>query len=216
MKVPKQYLQWYRLIEKELRSFFALFGDLCASCFAQSVAEIEAGTRPDDQKFCCCLVDNQLHSYWSLLQVAQEAMNGSRWQVVLEGARVEITRRRLPNNGPCPALSGRGCVLNSMRPPTCSTQLCRAMAVALNRLVVHGPEKTGPVQIEEILGQPSIMDVLYGVRRGVVVRADVDRFVLGIRELKAKLQAVSEAERLAVIADEKEALLRRMRGKVRA
>jgi len=187
----KAQLESYRAVEKRLRVLFDTFHDLCVFCFAESLASARAGRRLSPATACCCLVDNQVHDYWPVLDSVHRRVEGPSWQKELERAGVGLGGKRVVR-GPCLALSCRGCVLDKFRPPTCSTQLCSYIVNVMVDLDVIKKPRTTPCQVEDLIGEASPLDVLFGVRKGQVNEGDISAYLGGIERLIRLLRAVPE------------------------
>lgn len=203
----RQELLAYQKLEKQMAKLFRHFGDLCKHCFDTSVVALRERHDVDRRELCCCLVDNQVQDHWQTLNAAQTAMSGPNWSRQLEAndqSTIDVGRRRLPGNGPCPALSCTGCILNSFRPPTCSTQLCPKMLRILNELgVVAGPTSS-PRQIEEIADITSPLNALFGLNKTTATAAEIDRFSQAIDDLDRDCRQIPPEQWAAAIQRSKE------------
>lgn len=198
----RQELLAYQRLEKKMARLFRHFGDLCKHCFDHSVVALRERRDVDRRELCCCLVDNQVQDHWTTLNAAQNTMNGPNWSKKLDAndqSTIDVGQRRLPGNGPCPALSCTGCILNSFRPPTCSTQLCPKMLRILNELgVITGPT-AAPRQIEEVAGIKSPLNGLFGINKATATAADIDRFSTAIEDLDRQCRELPPAQWTAAV-----------------
>ncbi len=200
-------LQLYKKVEKNLKSFFRLFDDLCLYCFNESIDYLRGGGRDNYDELCCCITDNQVHDHWPYLNSIQKITNGLQWLAKMDKTGLEIGRHRLPGNGPCPALCESGCVIKRFRPPTCSTQLCRKMIFILHELnTIDRLPKCIPCQIEDIVGIQSPMDLLYGIKKGKPDENEIDVFIEAIRQLALRMSAVKIDVRKIAIEKQKSLL----------
>lgn len=201
MKKIQNRLSVYQRLESRLRSFFKLFDNMCVCCFMTSLSLVRNGIRPNQQDFCCCLVDNQLSDYWLLLDQVQKSTRGPNWSCQLP-TKLDTGRRRLPGGGPCRALTCNGCSLDFLRPPTCNTQLCKSMIEVLLdlHLIERNLAKSREVlQIEEILGVSSPLDYLYGVQKKLIPEYSVEVYVERLESYTKQFCAVEpEKRRIAV------------------
>jgi hypothetical protein len=187
MPTNSQYLKWFYEIEKTLWSFFALFGDMCARCAEQTLRESQSGRRKGRDEWCCCMIDNQVHDNWEVLNVNQSRRDRG-WYEKLE--QVELGRS-MPGNGPCPALGPKGCQFPKHRPITCTTQLCSRMLVELNRSGVVRCPTHHALQIEDLIELPDILPALYGTSRKPrkVSRSEVDAYIERVAALRGRFAA---------------------------
>ena len=193
-----RYLAWFHQIEKELWKFFALFDDLCGSCARLTLDEARSGRRDYRERWCCCMIDNQVHDNWEALN-ANQSRSDRNWYAKLEP---QDLGRRMPGNGPCPALGENGCRLKKLRPITCTTQLCRRMLHVLNELDVVKCSTYSALQIEDLIELPDILPSLYGTARRPrrVLLQDVESYINAVRDLRHRLSAVADEERGRAIA----------------
>ena len=131
-------LELFKEIEKSLWRFFRLFGNLCLLCYQETVKQVNKGKGRDNQEYwCCCIIDNQVHDNWVSLNAVQRRIGGKNWYEEIKKEtnffRSEIISRRMPGNGPCPALKETGCMIKRFRPITCTTQLCEKMLFVLSQ-----------------------------------------------------------------------------------
>jgi|GEM_PF-1496461 len=186
-------LNTYRQLEQKLIRVFRHFDGLCKHCFDDSVTALRDHRNVDPDDLCCCLVDNQVQDHWRTTNAAQTAAHGSRWNKVLADKETDwlnVGRRRLPGNGPCPALSCSGCILKDFRPPTCSTQLCPKMLRILNNLkIVTGPT-TAPRQLEELGGVPSPLNAMFGLPGPKATPKSIAQFAHWLDEFDARCLAI--------------------------
>ncbi len=180
MSTNSQYLKWFNEIEKALWAFFEEFGNLCSCCAQNTIRASEAGERKGRDEWCCCMIDNQVHDNWEALN-ANQSRNDKGWYEKLQ--RVEM--KRMPGNGPCPALSPTGCQLKKHRPITCTTQLCTKMLRVLNKCGVIKCSTHHALQIEDLIDLPDILPALYGTSRKPrkVSRAEVDCYITRVKKL---------------------------------
>jgi len=181
-----RYLKWFYQIEKELWKFFDQFGDLCARCAVQTLEESAAGRRANRDRWCCCMIDNQVHDNWEALN-ANQNRSDRNWYAKLK----PLDMGRMPGNGPCPALGPTGCQLKKHRPITCTTQLCSRMLEVLNSLNLVKCPVHSALQIEDIIELPDIMPALYGTARKPrkVTANEVDAYIAAIRLLRKNFAA---------------------------
>jgi hypothetical protein len=191
-----RYLKWFNDIEKELWRLFALFGDLCARCALQTLADSESGRREGRADWCCCMIDNQVHDNWQALNANQNRFD-SGWYEKLQ--RLELGR--MPGNGPCPALGPTGCQLKKVRPITCTTQLCNKMLAVLNKLDLVKCPAHSALQIEDFLELPDILPALYGTARKPqrVSLNEVEQYLATVRELRFRFRSIPAADRQTAI-----------------
>ncbi|MFA5358632.1 MAG: hypothetical protein WC310_02285 [Patescibacteria group bacterium] len=201
----RQKLTIYRQAEKELIGFFRVFDDLCKRCFDKSLEMVKEGRFIDRDEMCCCLLDNQVQDHWNFIDRAQKAMNGPGWSKKLAEKNsnwLEVGKRRLPGNGPCPALRRSGCALNSFRVPTCSTQLCPKMLRILNNLGIVKGKTAAPRQFEEFGNLYSPLNYLFGLEKKEAAAEKIDKFFQLIRDMKDKCKDVPPEKWKAEIAKE--------------
>lgn len=199
------YLKWYKEIEKSLWRFFRLFENLCFLCFRETIIQInKTNLRNYRQYWCCCVIDNQIHDNWESLKPIQERISGKNWyqeiKIETELFRKNISKRRLPGNGPCPALGETGCLLKRFRPITCTTQLCEKMLFILARLKIAEVAWDKPMQIEDIIRLPNILKALYGIENNPkITRKHARQYIQSVNKLGDKLMRVDiSARKLAV------------------
>ena len=194
-----QYLKWFREIELSLWYFFRLFGDLCSQCAEQTLIQVRNNERKNKQSWCCCMIDNQVHDYWEPLNKIQSKFDNN-WHSKIKNIPSGLGKNRMPGNGPCVALGINGCSLHKHRPPTCSTQLCEKMIFVLNELKITNSLKHAPLQIENIIILPDIVNVLYGVHKGKKVKLDdVKRYLKNLGDFRNKFALIDRKERKKVI-----------------
>jgi Fe-S-cluster containining protein len=188
-----QYLKWFYQIEKALWSLFDQFEDLCGRCAVKTLQDVERGQRKGRDAWCCCMIDNQVHDNWEALNTNQ-IRSDRDWYDKLPR---QDMGRRMPGNGPCPALNETGCQIRRHRPITCTTQLCTKMLVVLNTLNLVKCPVHHALQIEDIIALPDILPSLYGTARKPkkVTRDDVNRYVATIRSLRDRFAALPLIER---------------------
>ena len=200
----RQYLSWYREIEKSLQAFFRLFNDLCSYCFELSIKTITVGNKPKSDFLCCCLTDNQLRDNWICLDPIQRKMNGINWRKrlptysILQDSRID--------KGPCPALSCHGCSINSFRPPTCSTQLCKHMLTILHRLEMIPTPSSYPCQIEDLLSVQSPLNILFGIHHGNIGKDRIESYLLSLVTFTTRLKSIPQSERSRALSEAKLAI----------
>lgn len=199
MKLSNHQLDLFCAIEKELQAFFRLFENLCEQCFIASKSALESGNKNSDCPLCCCMVDNQVHDYWSMLNQVQRTKRGPRWSDELPKIKVKIGRRRIPGNGPCSALSEKGCTLRNLRPPTCSTQLCLNMIAILIQLALVERPHSVPCQIEDLLKLPSPLNALYGIEKQVCNNEQIEAFRKELQELRKKFNDIDPKKRRDIL-----------------
>ncbi len=182
-----RYLKWFNMIEKELWRLFALFGDLCSRCAQKTLRESAAGQRSARERWCCCMIDNQVHDNWEALNPIQ-LRSDRNWYEKLQ----RLDMGRMPGNGPCPALGPTGCQLKKHRPITCTTQLCSQMLEVLNQLNLVKSPVHSALQIEDIIDLPDILPSLYGTRRKPrkVTQSEVDQYLVSVRNLRKRFSAI--------------------------
>ncbi len=191
-----QYLKWFHQIEKELWKLFAQFDDLCARCAVQTLRESKSGQRKDRDEWCCCMIDNQVHDNWDILN-AHQCRSNRNWYEKL----VPLDIGRMPGNGPCPALGPTGCQLEKHRPITCTTQLCSKMLKVLNILNLVRCSVTRALQIEDIIALPDILPALYGTNRNPrkVSKEEVECYLTTIKSLRKRYAALPQKLRREAI-----------------
>ncbi len=201
MQMNSQYLRQFHEIERILWRFFALFGDLCGRCARRTLRESAEGQRRGRDQWCCCMIDNQVHDTWELLNPLQ-CRTDRRWYEKLTPPAMG----RMPGNGPCPALGPTGCQIRQLRPITCTTQLCAKMLRVLRRLgLFDGPAELA-LQIEDIIELPAILPALYGqVKGGRVAPEAVQQYRQAVLDYTRRLSSVDAGERQAAIDAELQA-----------
>ena len=199
-KINSDSLARHRKFEKCLSGFFRLFGNLCALCFEKTVSQITEGNHRDKmQHWCCCLTDNQVHDNWDLLDGTQRLISGPGWYDLVKqrsaGWQSSIPKRRLPGNGPCPALCEKGCFIAHCRPITCTTHVCEKMIFVLVSAGLSDADCYKPLQIDEIVGLPNLFHILHnGDGKGVSTSAFEQRIRL-IETLTKRLGEISPGRR---------------------
>ncbi len=197
MATNSQNLRWFHDIERELWSFFSLFGDLCARCARRTLRESREGRRKERDQWCCCMIDNQVHDNWESLNRVQ-SRRARDWYAAL----VPLDIGRMPGNGPCPALGPDGCRLRGHRPVTCTTQLCSKMLRVLSLLGLYDGATDAARQIEELIVLPDIMPTLYGTGKPRDHQRMPDAagdYVGAVRQYRARMNAVPEKQRRQAI-----------------
>jgi|GEM_PF-5312796 hypothetical protein len=202
-------LKRYREVERLLKRFFLLFGNLCSYCFSESMAAISSGIRPN-KAFCCCLIDNQVHDHWEALREVQEIVNGPNWVRAINENSLETGRRRLPGNGPCKALCSQGCLLSSMRPPGCSTLVCSHMVFVLCELKLIEPRDIEDCEIDKLLGAVSPLEHLYGLKRGDTPSEEA--FIKALLFIESKFRNVPNVTRNSAIKAAQKRLRHQLQG----
>lgn len=197
------YLEWYKEIEKSLWKFFRLFDNLCLLCFQKTINQInEDGLQSNRNYWCCCIIDNQIHDNWESINAMQERISGKNWYQKIKANtdfRNSILKRRLPGNGPCPALCEQGCSIQRFRPITCTTQLCEKMLYILSKLKVKNVDWTKPLQIEDIIELPEILKILYGLgNKQKASRQQVRDYIDSINKIRGAL-SINVQEKTQVI-----------------
>lgn len=187
-----QYLKWFHQIEKSLWKLFAQFDDLCGRCAKQTLHESKTSKRNARDEWCCCMIDNQVHDNWPVLN-ANQNRSDRNWYKKL----VPLEIGRMPGNGPCPALGPNGCQLKKHRPITCTTQLCTKMLKALNRLNLIKCPVSRALQIEDIIKLPDILPSLYGTNRKTekVSKEDVEEYLSTINSLRSRFSNIPIKQR---------------------
>ena len=112
------------------------------------------------------------------------------WYNKLQEKSLNLSCRRMPGNGPCPALGSKGCMIAKCRPVTCNTQLCEKMIYILVKAGVISPQKKAPLQSEDIISLPSILPDLFGCQHGGKVRQkfrqeDIVTYISAVNRVKA-------------------------------
>ncbi len=191
-----QYLKWFYQIEKELWRLFDQFDDLCSRCAVQTLSDSASGQRKGRDEWCCCMIDNQVHDNWEILN-ANQCRSDRNWYKKL----VSLEMGRMPGNGPCPALGPTGCQLKKHRPITCTTQLCSKMLKVLNILKLVKCSVNRALQIEDIINLPDILPALYGTNRKPrkVSREEVELYISTIKSLRKKYASLPQKQRREAI-----------------
>ncbi len=188
-----QYIKWLVEIEGELSKFFRLFLPLCSKCFLHTDNQLEKKERRNRKFWCCCLIDNQIHDNWELINTIQKRFN-TQWYKEL--SKDVVVKKRMPGNGPCPALGPSGCLIKKCRPMTCNTQVCEKMLYILNKTGMIRCEATIPLQIEEIVETPNILPILYGVKNDKsVTDQEVCEYKRVIKQLRTRFGCVPKEVR---------------------
>jgi len=191
-KTPNsQHLKGFKEIEKSLWSFFRLFGNLCEQCANQTLKQAEGNFREKKNLWCCCLIDNQIDCNWEALNKIQSRTDSSWYEKVKKSSAEYRNLRkikRMPGNGPCPALSAKGCLLKQYRPITCTTQLCGKMIFVLGKLQIIPMQKRAPLQIEDIITVPgNILQIMYVCKNSKKVdKQEIADYVSSVNVLRAK------------------------------
>ena len=189
-------LQQFHEIERALWKLFALFDPLCGRCARKTLREHAAGKRDDREFWCCCMIDNQVHDHWDTLNPVQSHYD-RKWYDKL----APLPMRRMPGNGPCPALGEQGCRLRKCRPVTCTTQLCAKMLAVLQRLGLYDGCTTAARQIEELVPLPDVLHALYcqGNKGKKVTPEEVQTYLESIGYYRSRFSAVDASVRKAAI-----------------
>ncbi len=194
-----------------------MFGNLCEQCFTETIIQLENNTRASKSSWCCCLIDDQVHHNWPRLNAIQIGFDHG-WYSKIQEMSCKLSRRRLPGNGPCPALGSNGCIISKCRPITCTTQLCEKMIYILAEAGVICFRKQAPLQIEDIIFLPDILPDLFGRRHGgkfrqVLERKSVATYIESVSRLKVDFAAVPPERRIALANEAIELFMRRGRRK---
>jgi len=198
-QLSSQYIKWFIETENELSKFFKLFSPLCSECFLHTNSQSENGERKNRQFWCCCLIDNQIHDHWESLNTIQKRFS-IQWYKKLN--KDTVKKKRMPGNGPCPALGKSGCLIKKCRPVTCSTQVCEKMLYILNKAGIIKCDVNRPQQIEEIVDVPDILHILYGTKnRKVITEQDVFKYRNVLNQLKAKLSEIPKKTLTSLIKE---------------
>ncbi|MBU0670593.1 hypothetical protein KKF29_00375 [Patescibacteria group bacterium] len=199
------HLELFKEIEKSLWRLFWLFENLCFLCYQETVKQInEGGARNNRKYWCCCTIDNQVHDNWESLNAVQRRIGGKNWYEETRKEthyfRSEIINRRMPGNGPCPALCETGCTIKRFRPITCTTQLCEKMLFVLSRLAVENVAWDKPLQIEDIINLPEILKALYGLGSKQKVHLQhAKEYIKAVNKLRAKFSRVDAEKKKQLI-----------------
>lgn len=198
------YLKWYKEIEKSLWKFFRLFDNLCLLCFQNTIKQInEGGWRDNRNYWCCCIIDNQIHDNWESINTIQKRIGDENWYQKIKANtdfRNSILKRRLPGNGPCPALCEQGCLIQRFRPITCTTQVCEKMLYVLSKLEIKDVGWSKPLQIEDIIELPEILKILYGLEnKQKIFRQHVIDYTNSVNGIRDKLLIVNIQDKTRVI-----------------
>lgn len=191
-----EYIKWFKEIEKTMWAFYRLFDDLCSLCAVKTIDQTAGAVRDKRKSWCCCMIDDQIHDNWQSLNSIQCRID-PKWHEKLKQEK-EISRekedlkiRRMPGNGPCPALGTKGCLIKQYRPITCTTQLCEKMLFILGETGVIKKTRHAPLQIEDIISLPNILPDLYGVRRNKKVnKEEVADYIKAVQELRDKFRRI--------------------------
>lgn len=196
-----KYLLWFKEIEKTLLTFYQLFEDLCSKCAVYTINNVKNSSRKNRDLWCCCMIDNQVHDNWEILNNVQSKFDNN-WYDRIKNNSIDLGRNRMPGNGPCPALGFNGCLLAKYRPITCTTQLCGKMLTMLYRLDIIGKFKSVPLQIEDIVFLPNILPILYGYKKGKKVELKKKQeYVRTIKELTAKFKSIDHNIRKKMVIE---------------
>ncbi|MBI5417390.1 hypothetical protein HZA55_05515 [Candidatus Poribacteria bacterium] len=194
-----QYLEWFREIEKALWSFYRPFEDLCSQCAIYTIESVKNSSRENRSSWCCCMIDNQVHDNWDTLNNIQNKFD-KNWYEKLKINTFDLGRNRMPGNGPCPALSSKGCLLQKYRPITCTTQLCEKMLIVLFKLNLISKFKRVPLQIEDIVVLPNILPALYGYNKDKKVMVEEkSEYIKKIKEFTHKFRSIDQKNRKNII-----------------
>ncbi len=198
------YLEWYKEIEKSLWRFFRLFDNLCLLCFQETITQInDGGLRNNRNYWCCCITDNQIHDNWESINAIQKRIGGKNWYQKIKSKtdfRNSIFKRRLPGNGPCPALCEQGCLIQQFRPITCATQLCEKMLYILSKLEIKNVAWSTPLQIEDIIELPEILRIIYGLNhKHKASRKHAIEYINSVNKIKDALLCVNLQKKTQVI-----------------
>ncbi|OGY54444.1 MAG: hypothetical protein A3B15_00770 [Candidatus Buchananbacteria bacterium RIFCSPLOWO2_01_FULL_45_31] len=196
--LSSQYLHWFQKIERSLWTLFRLFDDLCGECYSLTIRQADSGERSKRSYWCCCLIDNQVHDNWPKLDAVQ-SRSDRHWYQKLGLKKISLVNRRLPGNGPCPALGDKGCQIGHYRPIACTTQLCEKMLFILTEAqLISGPIDS-PRQIEDLISLPDILPTLYGCQKNrPVTEQEVRAYLATVAQLTAKLANVDVDQRRAL------------------
>ncbi len=197
----------FKEIEKSLWRFFRLFDNLCFLCYQETLRQVnEGGTRSNRKYWCCCMIDNQVHDNWESLNVIQQRIGGKNWYEKIKKEtnffRSEIVKKRMPGNGPCPALCETGCLIKRFRPITCTTQLCEKMLFILSRLAIENATWSKPLQIEDIIKLPEILKTLYGLEsKRKVYRQHAKEYIKSVNKIRTKFARVDAVKKKQLIEE---------------
>lgn len=184
-------------------AFFRLFDDLCSLCATKTIEQTAKGIRDKRKSWCCCMIDDQIHDNWQSLNSIQCRID-PKWHEKLRQETAEkedLKIRRMPGNGPCPALSPKGCLIKQYRPITCTTQLCEKMLFVLGETGVIKKTRHAPLQIEDIISLPNILPELYGVRRNrKIKKEEVAEYIKAVQELRDRFRQVDPKSKKNLIA----------------
>jgi hypothetical protein len=184
ISLNSEYLKWFKEIEKNLWAFFRLFGDICSLCAGKTCNQAAKRIRGKRKSWCCCMIDDQIHDNWQPLNLIQCRID-PKWYEKIRQETGDLKIRRMPGNGPCPALGISGCIIEQYRPITCTTQLCEKMLFVLGEVGIIKKAQHAPLQIEDIISLPNILTDLYGVHRGrKIKREEVVEYIKGVRQLR--------------------------------
>lgn len=185
-----EYLKWFKEIEKSMWAFFRLFDDLCSLCAAKTNEQAARGIRDKRKSWCCCMIDDQIHDNWQSLNSIQYRFD-PKWHEKIRQETENRNIRRMPGNGPCPALGKKGCLIKQYRPITCTTQLCEKMLFVLGETSVIKKTQHAPLQIEDIISLPNILADLYGVRKNRKIKNDdVTEYINAVQRLRDRFKRV--------------------------
>lgn len=198
-------LELFKEIEKSLWRFFRLFDNLCFLCYQETAKQVnERGVRNNRKYWCCCMIDNQVHDNWKSLNIVQQRISGKNWYEEIKKAtdfyRSEIIRKRMPGNGPCPALCKTGCLIKKFRPITCTTQLCEKMLFVLLKLAIKNVAWNKSLQIEDVIKLPEILKTLYGLEnKHKVHREHAKEYIKSVNKLRVKFGLVDVTKKKQLI-----------------
>ena len=207
MQLNSKNLEFYKEIEKSLWRFFRLFGNLCELCFKETEKQVkERKGRSNRQYWCCCMIDNQVHDNWAPLDAVQQRTGGRSWYSKIKEEvgcfQDEAIGRKMPGNGPCPALGEAGCAIRRFRPITCTTQLCEKMLFVLSRLSIANVAFDKALQIEDIINLPDILETLYGLGSGQRVdRQQAREYITAVNKIRTRFARVDQAEKRKLIEE---------------
>lgn len=186
-----EYLRWFKEIEKSMWAFFRLFGELCSLCAAKTNEQAARGIRSKRKSWCCCMIDDQIHDNWQSLNSIQCRFD-SKWHEKIRQETEGQTIRRMPGNGPCPALGSKGCLIKQFRPITCTTQLCEKMLFVLGETGVIKKTQHAPLQIEDIIPLPNILADLYGIRKSRKIKSEeVVVYMNAVQDLRDRFKQIA-------------------------
>jgi hypothetical protein len=197
-----EYLKWFKEIEKSMWAFFRLFDDLCSLCATKTIDQTSGRVRDKRKSWCCCMIDDQIHDNWQSLNSIQCRID-PKWHEKIKQEKEEqeeLKVRRMPGNGPCPALGPKGCLIRHYRPITCTTQLCEKMLYVLGETGVIKKTQHAPLQIEDIISLPAILPDLYGVRKSRKInKEEVAAYIKAVQDLRDKFRQIDTATRKKLI-----------------